>query len=145
MRALISARTQENANSNLAHSSSSSVTAGTQDQHHTNGESSTSHDAPVASSSSHPYTNGHTNGHASANGNLDTFLDNFAYSGEMGPVADISTFPPTMAPPQQHGMDVNMLSMDSILSADFWDSVLVPGAFYGHQQSVRRLMGPHLA
>ncbi|EIW60220.1 uncharacterized protein TRAVEDRAFT_145442 [Trametes versicolor FP-101664 SS1] len=128
LRALISARTQENANSNLAHSSSSSVTAGTQDQHHTNGESSTSHDAPVASGSSHPYTNGHTNGHASANGNLDTFLDNFAYSGEMGPVADISTFPPTMAPPQQHGMDVNMLSMDSILSADFWDSVLVPGS-----------------
>lgn len=124
----------------MAHSASSSVTAGTQDQQHTNGESSTSHDVPVASGSTH-YTNGHANGHVAANGNLDAFLDNFAYSGEMGPVADISTFPPTMAPPQQHGMDMNMLSMDSILSADFWDSVLVPGAYYGHQQLVRRLMG----
>lgn len=44
----------------------------------------------------------------------------------MGPVADISTFPPTMAPsPTQ--LDMSMLSMDSILSADFWDNVLVPG------------------
>ena len=58
----------------------------------------------------------------------DAGMENFSYTGEMGPVADISTFPPTMAPHPQ-GMEMNMLSMDSILSADFWDSVLVPGEF----------------
>ncbi|KIJ16877.1 hypothetical protein PAXINDRAFT_168319 [Paxillus involutus ATCC 200175] len=47
--------------------------------------------------------------------------------GEMGPVADMSTFPPTMAalPPSDEGM--GMLSMENILSNGFWDSVLVPG------------------
>ena len=63
----------------------------------------------------------HLNGHASASA-----LDSFAYTGEMGPVADISTFPPTMAPNSVDHM--NVLSMDSILSSEFWDSVLVPGA-----------------
>ena len=57
-------------------------------------------------------------------------LENFSYSGEMGPVADISTFPPTMAP-NPEGMDMSMLSMDSILSSEFWDSVLVPGKLCG--------------
>ncbi|KAI0345094.1 hypothetical protein BDW22DRAFT_1405901 [Trametopsis cervina] len=52
-------------------------------------------------------------------------LSEFQFDGEMGPVADISTFPPTMAPlPDDH---LGMLTMDSILSASFWDSVLVPG------------------
>lgn len=49
----------------------------------------------------------------------------YAFSGEMGPVADMSTFPPTMAP---HPAGQDMLSMDSILAAGFWDNVLVPGA-----------------
>ena len=55
-------------------------------------------------------------------------LGEFQFDGEMGPVADISTFPPTMAP-NPHAEDHlgNMLTMDSILSASFWDSVLVPG------------------
>ena len=51
----------------------------------------------------------------------------FQFNGEMGPVADISTFPPTMAPNNQAEDASNMLSMDSILSTGFWDSVLVPG------------------
>ncbi|KAL6298611.1 fungal-specific transcription factor domain-containing protein [Sparassis latifolia] len=54
-------------------------------------------------------------------------LQGFFSTSEMGPVADISTFPPTMAPGPST-MDMSMLSMDSILSADFWDSVLVPGS-----------------
>ncbi|OCH93849.1 hypothetical protein OBBRIDRAFT_723939 [Obba rivulosa] len=48
-------------------------------------------------------------------------------TGEMGPVADISTFPPTMAP-NPSAMDMSMMAMDDILSSDFWDSVLVPGS-----------------
>ena len=46
----------------------------------------------------------------------------------MGPVADISTFPPTMAPyPPEDNMGV--LAVDNILSSGFWDSMLVPGKF----------------
>lgn len=52
----------------------------------------------------------------------------FFGNGEMGPVADMSTFPPTMAP-NPSLPDISMMSMDSILSADFWDSMLVPGMF----------------
>lgn len=55
-------------------------------------------------------------------------LSEFQFDSEMGPVVDMSTFPPTMAsnvPEDQLGM----LTMDSILSASFWDSVLVPGTF----------------
>ncbi|TDL24905.1 hypothetical protein BD410DRAFT_744627 [Rickenella mellea] len=51
----------------------------------------------------------------------------FHFNSEMGPVADISTFPPTMAPMNGTDDTSGMLSMDSILSAGFWDSVLVPG------------------
>ncbi len=54
-------------------------------------------------------------------------LSEFQFASEMGPVADMSTFPPTMAntPPD----DLGMLSMNSILSGGFWDNVLVPGEF----------------
>lgn len=54
-------------------------------------------------------------------------LSEFQFASEMGPVADISTFPPTMVPAQPD--DMGMLSMDSILSGGFWDNVLVPGEF----------------
>lgn len=54
----------------------------------------------------------------------DPFVE-FNIDSEMGPAADISTFPPTMAPQQLE--ETEMLSMDSILSTSFWDSVLVPG------------------
>ena len=52
----------------------------------------------------------------------------FQFNSEMGPVVDISTFPPTMAPTHSNDHASGMLSMDSILSSGFWDSVLVPGA-----------------
>lgn len=50
-------------------------------------------------------------------------------AGEMGPVMDMSTFPPRMAP-QTEEPPSQLLSMDSILSSDFWDSVLVPGMLH---------------
>ncbi|KAI0748453.1 fungal-specific transcription factor domain-containing protein [Daedaleopsis nitida] len=79
----------------------------------------------------------HINGHTHAGGPLlSGTIENFAYSGEMGPVADISTFPPTMAPVPNE-VDMSMLSMDTILSSDFWDSVLVPGS----SNSVESLSG----
>jgi len=54
----------------------------------------------------------------------------FQLNGEMGPVADMSTFPPTMmAQKTSEGASPNMLSMDSILSANFWDNILIPGLF----------------
>lgn len=52
----------------------------------------------------------------------------FNLNSEMGPAADISTFPPTMVPTTHDDVSA-MLSMDSILSNGFWDSVLVPGKF----------------
>ncbi|KAF8808982.1 hypothetical protein BYT27DRAFT_7188072 [Phlegmacium glaucopus] len=53
-------------------------------------------------------------------------LNEFQFDSEMGPVADISTFPPTMAPyPTEDNM--GGLTIDNILSSGFWDSMLVPG------------------
>lgn len=78
---------------------------------------------PSGALAPHVHANANGNGSLLAPGDL---LENFSYTGEMGPVMDISTFPPTMAPTTA-GMDMNMMSMDSILSSDFWDSVLVPG------------------
>jgi hypothetical protein len=56
-------------------------------------------------------------------------LNEFQFDSEMGPVADMSTFPPTMANPTTEDNFSGMMSMDSILTNNFWDSVLVPGAF----------------
>ncbi|KIK62893.1 hypothetical protein GYMLUDRAFT_41756 [Collybiopsis luxurians FD-317 M1] len=50
----------------------------------------------------------------------------FGFEGEMGPVMDMSTFPPTMAPNTMEEAATGM-TMDSIFSGNFWDSVLVPG------------------
>ena len=71
--------------------------------------------------------NGH-NQHNGMNHGEPFMMNEFAFDSEMGPgAADISTFPPTMAP-HPSGVDMSsMLSMDSILSSEFWDSVLVPG------------------
>ncbi|KAG0695278.1 fungal-specific transcription factor domain-containing protein [Suillus ampliporus] len=52
-------------------------------------------------------------------------MSDYSFASEMGPVADISTFPPTMA--DMPSSDMGMLSMENILSNGFWDSVLVPG------------------
>lgn len=60
----------------------------------------------------------------------DDPLNEFQFDSEMGPVADMSTFPPTMAAYTTGEDNMNgMMSMDSIFSNNFWDSVLVPGAF----------------
>ncbi|KAF7311220.1 hypothetical protein MKEN_01023500 [Mycena kentingensis (nom. inval.)] len=50
----------------------------------------------------------------------------FQLEGEMGPVADMSVFPPTMAPTPSDET-LGALTMDNILSNGFWDSMLVPG------------------
>jgi len=65
------------------------------------------------------------NGHPNQNTGTD-LLNEFQFDSEMGPVADMSTFPPTMAAAEDGGPS-EMMSMDSILSGNFWDSVLVPG------------------
>ncbi|TBU50302.1 fungal-specific transcription factor domain-containing protein [Dichomitus squalens] len=91
-------------------------------------------DLQLSSGSSFASQHAHVNGHAATlSGDA---LENYAYTGEMGPVADISTFPPTMAPTSA-GMDMSMLSMESILTSEFWDSVLVPGS----SNSVESLSG----
>jgi hypothetical protein len=51
----------------------------------------------------------------------------YMFNSEMGPVQDISTFPPTMAPSSNQPPN-DLLSMDTILSSGFWDSMIVPGA-----------------
>ncbi|KAG6836870.1 hypothetical protein H0H93_001930 [Arthromyces matolae] len=53
-------------------------------------------------------------------------LNPFGFESEMGPVADMSTFPPTMAPNHPEATPTS-LTMDHILSTGFWDSVIVPG------------------
>jgi hypothetical protein len=82
-------------------------------------ESCTSGDAGVGTMG---YNSSLTNGFA---GNDP--LNEFHFDSEMGPVADISTFPPTMANPTTDDNFSSMVSMDTILSNNFWDSVLVPG------------------
>ncbi|EIN07126.1 hypothetical protein PUNSTDRAFT_89209 [Punctularia strigosozonata HHB-11173 SS5] len=57
---------------------------------------------------------------------LSSMLAPDQFESEMGPVQDISTFPPTMAP-SLHSHANDLLSMDTILSSGFWDSVIVPG------------------
>lgn len=57
----------------------------------------------------------------SANG-----VNDFHFTSEMGPVTDMTTFPPTTVQLSDEGM--GMLSMENIFSNGFWDSVLVPGA-----------------
>ncbi|KAI0062372.1 hypothetical protein BV25DRAFT_1804016 [Artomyces pyxidatus] len=65
--------------------------------------------------------------HQVANTEPSFMLSEFQFASEMGPVADISTFPPTMAASRPDDLSMGMLSMDSILSSGFWDNVLVPG------------------
>jgi len=74
------------------------------------------------------------------------YMNEFQFDSEMGPVADISTFPPTMAPnPSETTM--GSLTMENILSSSFWDSMLVPGLFpicrYSHSLCSRifRVLG----
>ncbi|PSR77595.1 hypothetical protein PHLCEN_2v7785 [Hermanssonia centrifuga] len=107
LRALVSAKTEyPSSNSSISHMSN--APNGAVDTSH---ESSTSHSASM--NNSYPFI-------------ANDPLSEFQFDGEMGPVADMSTFPPTMAPHPSED-HLGMLTMDSILSASFWDSVLVPG------------------
>lgn len=64
-----------------------------------------------------------------ANGNGYQSLNEFQFDGEMGPVVDMTTFPPTMA--EQNDQSVTSpMSFDHIFSGGFWDSVLVPGMLF---------------
>lgn len=107
------------------------------------GQAMPSQDSPrLGPSLSSPEHSGETlNGESAQNGldargglnlfgaNFDGVLSppEFNFNSEMGPATDITTFPPTMAPTNSHDDVSGMLSMDSILSNGFWDSVLVPG------------------
>jgi hypothetical protein len=76
------------------------------------------------SSNSHNHSD-NTNGDG-AGFNL---ANEFQFDGEMGPVADMSTFPPTMAPPPNLEDNSTGLTMENFLGSGFWDSMLVPGIF----------------
>ncbi|KZV65923.1 hypothetical protein PENSPDRAFT_586074 [Peniophora sp. CONT] len=90
-------------------------------------------DHPAGSSNAH--TNGVTHQHhepyessaqpADAEGSYPPM--DYQFASEMGPVADVSTFPPTMANSRDDDGGLGMLSMDTILNGGFWDNVLVPG------------------
>ncbi|KAJ3526783.1 hypothetical protein NM688_g8218 [Phlebia brevispora] len=109
LRALISAKTEPSASNNM-----------TQSQTPNGDADSASQDAQHAAP-----PNQH-NGGMYGMGTFDPLAE-FQFDSEMGPVADMSTFPPTMAPNPSEDHLGSMLTMDSILSASFWDSVLVPG------------------
>lgn len=68
-------------------------------------------------------------------GSFDASLSGqeFNFNSEMGPAVDLTTFPPTMAPVDQTADMAGMMTMDSILSSGFWDSVLVPGLNYDYK------------
>jgi hypothetical protein len=71
------------------------------------------------------------NGNQVGNVEPHQLLSEFHFASEMGPVADMSTFPPTMATAQPDDGSLGLCSMDSILLGGFWDNVLVPGEFVG--------------
>lgn len=76
-----------------------------------------------------------SNNGGSSHGGGYPMLNEFQFDGEMGPVVDMTTFPPTMAEPISHDQSAaSPLSFDNIFSGGFWDSVLVPGELlhYSH-------------
>ncbi|KII88176.1 hypothetical protein PLICRDRAFT_54030 [Plicaturopsis crispa FD-325 SS-3] len=82
-----------------------------------NGDSSSAHLGEMGppASAFHGYLNGQE-------------TDGFQFDGEIGPgVADMSTFPPTMTAAPLSDDTMGAMTMDSILSTGFWDSVLMPG------------------
>jgi hypothetical protein len=55
-------------------------------------------------------------------------LNDFSFESEMGPVADMSTFPPTMAAHSSTEDASMMMNMDDLLpNGGFWNNVLMPG------------------
>ncbi|KAI0053938.1 hypothetical protein FA95DRAFT_1579033 [Auriscalpium vulgare] len=91
-------------------------------------ENGTANEQHVSGGNIHGDDQSHENlpAHQVNNTEPSYMLSEFQFASEMGPVADISTFPPTMATGRVDD-NMGMLSMDSILSSGFWDNVLVPG------------------
>jgi len=89
-------------------------------------------------------SSGSTNQQASGSGAGASFhnyasdpLLEFQFDGEIGPqaVVDTTTFPPTLIPSGGSSEDgLGMLTMENLLSAGFWDSMLVPG--YGSMDAM---------
>ncbi|THH31123.1 hypothetical protein EUX98_g3075 [Antrodiella citrinella] len=128
LRALLSAKMDPASDSTRPQSSSgqnkSPTTQGNTRPPNSNGSSSRGSMPPP---SIIPNNNG-TMANSLNNGNPENMPNEFQFDSEMGPAADISTFPPIMAPQSQDNMN-GMMSMDAILSTEFWDSVLVPGEY----------------
>lgn len=103
------------------------VSAKTEPTSHNDEQHSLMDQGPVAASHEEQLLHA-SNVNQNASAQMHDALADFQFEGEMGPVIDMSTFPPTMASnlSEDH---MGMLTMDSILSASFWDSVLVPGMF----------------
>lgn len=71
---------------------------------------------------------GGSNNSGTATNGYSSLMKEFQFDSEMGPVADISTFPPTMVDPPPHDQSLHSpLSLDNIFPEEFWDTVLVPG------------------
>lgn len=114
LRALISAKTENPSSSNSVDRSISD----TPNSHHLSMRGHGEMQPPVIY---------HSRGGGGVNVNDPaTMLNGFQFDSEMGPVADMSTFPPTMMSNPTDD-ETAYIPMDSILSNNFWDNVLVPG------------------
>ena len=102
------------------------VAAKTEPPSNNDGQHALINDASTSPNDDQSMQSAHNNSHHNGPSRIDP-LSEFQFDSEMGPVADISTFPPTMAPTNHPEDQLGMLTMDSILSSNFWDSVLVPG------------------
>lgn len=102
------------------------VAAKTEPPSNNDGQHALMNDASTSPHDDQSLQSTHNNSHHNGPSRIDP-LSEFQFDSEMGPVADISTFPPTMAPTNHSEDQLGMLTMDSILSSNFWDSVLVPG------------------
>ncbi|KAH6908321.1 fungal-specific transcription factor domain-containing protein [Coprinopsis sp. MPI-PUGE-AT-0042] len=128
LRALISAKLEPLSNQSGA--SKDQPPPGTDDSQHASGSTPAPNRGdmhPPNAYSQPPAPQQQQQQHMNPFGDPNVFgLNEFQFESEMGPVADISTFPPTMAPvPSEDAMGV--MTMENILSSGFWDSMLVPG------------------
>ncbi|KAF5373845.1 hypothetical protein D9758_000913 [Tetrapyrgos nigripes] len=121
LKALISAKTEPSSSSAEA---GASTGTGIDGHGHAQGSGNITADDTVFISGAGAHAQGHFGSEIKESGGM--FPAEFSFEGEMGPVVDMSTFPPTMGPNPVED-NSSGLPMDSILSSDFWDSVLVPG------------------
>ncbi|KAF9479273.1 hypothetical protein BDN70DRAFT_807308 [Pholiota conissans] len=132
LRALISAKLEPGSQSGTDDGRPPSVDGDQQQHHQQQQQPQLSSDNQSHMNGSHGGNGGMTTpggyGHQHHYHNEPVFnlMNEFQFDSEMGPVADMSTFPPTMAPnPSEDAMGA--LTMENILSSGFWDSMLVPG------------------